>query len=163
MEKTEKQSQVEQQEQRRKELAPAGKNMERLAAEFSADPEQILPEPGALETGRAYREKKAKPLLAQIVKVLRSLYRAYIDLKGKFECLQGDDGRVRESNERLSDCLQELKMENKTMRGVSANYERVRRAFGPQEVEAAVEADKQRERAEKTRKRPRRCLDHDTR
>ena len=54
-------------------------------------------------------------------------------------------------------------MENKTMRGVSANYERVRRAFGPQEVEAAVEADKQRERAEKTRKRPRRCLDHDTR
>ena len=29
-----------------------------------------------LETGRAYREKKAKPLLAQIVKVLRALYLA---------------------------------------------------------------------------------------
>lgn len=60
-------------------MAPAVKNMERLAAEFSADPEQILPEPGTLETGRAYREKKAKPLLAKIVQVLRSLYRAYID------------------------------------------------------------------------------------
>ena len=61
--KAEKESQVEGQERRLKELAPAVKNMERLAAEFSADPEEILPEPGPLETGRAYREKKAKPLL----------------------------------------------------------------------------------------------------
>lgn len=156
--KAEKESQVERQEQKLKELAPAVKNMERLAAEFSADPEQILPEPGALETGRAYREKKAKPLLAQIVKVLRSLYRAYIDLKGKFERLQGDYGRVRESNERLSDRLQEVKMENKALRGVAANYERVKRVFGPEQVEAAVEAAKQREQAEKGRKRPRRSF-----
>ena len=63
----EKESQVEGQERRLKELAPAVKNMERLAAEFSADPEQILPEPGALETGRAYRERKAKPLWEKIV------------------------------------------------------------------------------------------------
>ena len=152
--KAEKQGQVEQQEQRLKELAPAVKNMERLSAEFSADPEDILPEPGALETGRAYREKKAKPLLEKIVKVLRFLYRAYIDLKGKFERLQGDYSRVRESNERLSDRLQEVKIENKALRGVAANYERVKRAFGPQEVEQAVEAAKQREQAEKARKRP---------
>ena len=159
--KAEKQSQVERQEQKLKELAPAVKNMERLAAEFSADPEQILPEPGALETGRIYREKKAKPLLAKIVQVLRSLYRAYTDLKGKFERLPGDYGRVRESNERLSDRLQEVKMENKALRGVAANYERVKRAFGPEQVEAAVEADKQREQAEKGRKRPRRLLSRD--
>ena len=159
----EKESQVEGQERRLKELAPAVKNMERLAAEFSADPEGILPEPGALETGRAYREKKAKPLLAQIVKVLRSLYRAYIDLKVKFERLQGDYGRVRESNERLSDRLQEVKLENKALRGVSADYERVKRAFGPQEVEQAVEAVKQREQAEKARKRPLRSFIRDER
>ena len=159
----EKENQVEGQERRLKELAPAVKNMERLAAEFSADPEEILPEPGALETGRAYREKKAKPLLAQIVKVLRSLYRAYIDLKGKFERLQGDYGRVRESNERLSDRLQEVKMENKALWGVAANYERVKRVFGPQEVEQAVEAAKQQEQAEKTRKRPRRSFSRDER
>ena len=146
-------------ERRLKELAPAVKNMERLAAEFSADPEEILPEPGPLETGRAYREKKAKPLLAKIVKVLRSLYRAYVDLKGKFERLQGDYGRVRESNVRLSDRLQEVKMENKKLRQISADYARVKRVFGPEQVEAAVEADKQKEQAEKGRKRPRRSLD----
>ena len=155
----EKESQAEGQERRLKELAPAVKNMERLAAEFSADPEEILPEPGPLETGRAYREKKAKPLLAKIVKVLRSLYRAYVDLKGKFERLQGDYGRVRESNVRLSDRLQEVKMENKKLRQISADYARVKRVFGPEQVEAAVEADKQKEQAEKGRKRPRRSLD----
>ena len=157
--KVEKESQVESQERRLKELAPAVKNMERLAADFSADPDEILPEPGTLETGRAYREKKAKPLLAQIVKVLRSLYLAYVELRGKFERLQGDYGRVRESNARLSDRLQEVKLENKALRQVSADYERVKRVFGPEQVEVAVQADKQREQAEKGRKRPRRSVD----
>ena len=157
--KAEKESQVESQERRLKELAPAVKNMERLAADFSADPEEILPEAGTLESAKSYREKKAKPLLAKIVKVLRSLYRAYIDLKGKFDRLQGDYDRVREGNARLSDRLMEVKMENKKLRQISADYTRVKRVFGPEQVEAAVEADKQREQAEKGRKRPRRSLD----
>ena len=157
--KAEKESQVESQERRLKELAPAVKNMERLAADFSADPEEILPEAGTLESAKSYREKKAKPLLAKIVKVLRSLYRAYIDLKGKFERLQRDYDRVREGNARLSDRLMEVKMENKKLRQISADYTRVKRVFGPEQVQAAVEADKQREQAEKGRKRPRRSLD----
>ena len=157
--KAEKESQVESQERRLKELAPAVKNMERLAADFSADPEEILPEAGTLESAKSYREKKAKPLLAKIVKVLSSLYRAYIDLKGKFDRLQGDYDRVREGNARLSDRLMEVKMENKKLRQISADYTRVKRVFGPEQVQAAVEADKQREQAEKGRKRPRRSLD----
>lgn len=157
--KAEEESQVESQERRLKELAPAVKNMERLAADFSGDPDEILPEPGTLETGRAYREKKAKPLLAQIVKVLRSLYLAYVELRGKFERLQGDYGRVRESNARLSDRLQEVKLENKALRQVSADYERAKRVFGPEQVKAAVRADKQREQAEKSGNRTRRTFD----
>ena len=157
--KAEKESQVESQERRLKELAPAVKNMERLAADFSADPEEILPEAGTLESAKSYREKKAKPLMVQIVKVLRSLYLAYVELRGKFERLQGDYGRVRESNARLSDRLQEVKLENKALRQVSADYERVKRVFGPEQVEVAVQADKQREQAEKGRKRPRRSVD----
>ena len=157
--KAKKQGQVEQQERRLKELAPAVRNMEQLAAQFSDDPERILPEPGPLESAKSYREKKAKPLLAKIVKVLRSLFRKYIDLKGKFDRLQGDYDRVREGNARLSDRLMEVKMENKKLRQISADYTRVKRVFGPEQVQAAVEADKQREQAEKGRKRPRRSLD----
>ena len=127
--KAEKESQVESQERRLKELAPAVKDMERLAADFSTDPEEILPEAGTLESAKSYREKKAKPLLAKIVKVLRSLFRKYIDLKGKFDRLQGDYDRVREGNARLSDRLMEVKMENKKLRQISADYTRVDHCF----------------------------------
>ena len=157
--KAEKENQVASQERRLKELAPAVKDMERLAADFSADPEEILPEAGTLESAKSYREKKAKPLLAKIVKVLRSLLRKYLDLKGKFDRLQGDYDRVREGNARLSDRLMEVKLENKKLRQISADYTRVKRVFGPEQVEAAVEADRQREQAEKGRKRPRHSLD----
>lgn len=161
--KAEKESQVESQERRLKELAPVVKNMERLAADFSADPEEILPEAGTLESGKSYREKKAKPLLAKIVKVLRSLYLAYVELRGKFDRLQGDYDRVRESNARLSDRLMEMKMENKKLRQISADYTRVKRVFGPEQIAVAVEADKQREQAEKGHKRPRRSPDREGR
>ena len=154
--KAETQEEVKRQEQRLKELAPAVEGMEQLAARFSDDPERILPEPGPLESARAYREKKAKPLLAQIVKVLRSLYAAYVDLKRQFGRLQGDYGRAREGNERLSDRLQEVKLENKGLRGIAADYERVRRAFGAEEVERAVEEEKRREQAEKEQKKAKR-------
>lgn len=154
--KAKKQAQVEQQEQRLKELAPAVKNMEQLAAQFSNDPEQILPEPGPLESAKSYREKKAKPLLAKIVKVMRSLYRAYIELKGKYERLQGDYGRVREGNANLSERLQEAKLENKALRGTAADYERVKRAFGQGEVERAVEDAKRREAQEREQRKAKR-------
>lgn len=157
--KAEKEGQVESQERRLKQLAPAVKNMEKLAADFSANPEEILPEAGTLESAKSYREKKVKPLLAKIVKVLRSLYLAYMELRGKFDRLQGDYDRVREGNARLSDRLIEMKIENKKLRQISADYTRVERVFGPEQVEAAVETDKQREQAEKGRKRPRRSLD----
>ena len=157
--KAEKERQVESQERRLKELAPAVKNMERLAADFSADPEKILPEAGTLESAKSYREKRAKPLLAKIVQVLRSLYRAYIELKGKFDRLQGDYDWVREGNAHLSDRLMEVKIENKKLRQISADYTRVKRVFGPEQVAAAIEADKQREKAEKGRKRPRQSHD----
>ena len=154
--KTAKEGEVAEQEQRLKELAPAVRNMEQLAAQFSDDPERILPEPGPLESAKSYREKKAKPLLAQIVKVLRSLYRAYVELKRKYERLQGDYGRAREGNERLSDRLQETKLENKALRGAVADFERVKRAFGPEEVERAVEDAKRREAQEREQKKAKR-------
>ena len=151
--KAEKESEVAEQEQRLSELAPAVKNMERLAADFSANPEQILPEAGALETGRSYREKKAKPLLARIVKVLRALYLAYVELKGKFERLQADYGQVQKANSRLSERLQEVKLENKSLRRTSADYAQLKQILGAEQIEATLNAARQREKEQKRSRR----------
>ena len=129
--------------------------MEQLAKEFSSNPEQLLPEAGTLESAKTYREKKAKPLLAQIVKVLRSLYSSYIFLLGKVNQLQAEYEWERKNGERLTGRLQEVLSENKSLRGIAANYERVKKFFGEQEVEEAVKAVRQREQAEKRKKHTR--------
>ena len=78
------------------ELAPMVKNMERLAAKFSANPEELLPEAVIVETGKAYREKKAKPLVEKIVKVLRSVYSAFLDLSNRSDCRNHTAGNAAE-------------------------------------------------------------------
>ena len=88
--------------------------------------------------------------------MLRSLYRAYVELKGKYERLQGDYGRAREGNGRLSDRLQEVKLENKALRGTVADFERVKQVFGPEEVERAVEDAKRREAQEREQRKAKR-------
>ena len=52
------------------------KGMEKLAEEFSSDPEQVLPEAGPLESARAYREKKGQALMGE-------------DRQGAAVCLSG--------------------------------------------------------------------------
>ena len=72
------------------------------------------------------------------------------------ERLLRDYGRAREGNERSSDRLQEVKMENKALRGTVADFERVKRAFGPEEVERAVEDAKRREAQEREQRKAKR-------
>ena len=152
-EQAKKQEQVDRQEQRLKELAPAVKNLEQLAVQFSEDPEQVLPEAGPLESARAYREKKVKPLWEKIVKVLRSVYRAYFDLKSKFEHLQGQYNRVSERCYSFSARLDEVSAENKSLREEVRDYERLKRAIGPEQADRMLEAARQQKQAEKERKR----------
>ena len=150
--KAKKQGQVEQQEQRLKELAPAVRNMEQLAAQFSDDPERILPEPGPLESAKSYREKKAKPLWERIVKVLRSVYRAYFDLKSKFERLQSAYDREVSKNSSLSARIYEVCAERDSLKGQVRDYERVRQAIGPEQADRILEVAYQQEQAEKERR-----------
>ena len=134
------------------ELAPKVKNMERLAAEFSANPEELLPEAVIVETGKAYREKKAKPLVEKIVKVLRSVYSAFLDLSNRFERLQESYSRERSRNEHLTGRLQETIDENRELREAVADMECVKAVFGSQKVEEAISQAKQQEKIERERK-----------
>ena len=152
-EKTDVQNEAKEAKARLDDLAPKLKNMEKLAAQYSDDPEKILPEAGALESARAYREKKVKPLLAGIVKVLRSVYHAYLELVSKFDRLQSSYEREINKNNTLSDRLEDVISENRVLRNVAENYERVSRAYGPERVAATVEAIKRQEQAEKEQKR----------
>lgn len=107
---------VAQYEKKLTEIAPMVKEMERFAEKYSADPEEVLPEAGTLETGKTYREKKAKPLIKKIVVVLRSVYRAYLDLSRRFSDMQRLYERAWKKVNSLTDRVEELWNENRALR-----------------------------------------------
>ena len=62
---------------------------------------------GTAGIGQGLPGEKGQALWAKIVKVLRSVYRAYCDLKSKFERLQADYGREVSKNSSLSERIYE--------------------------------------------------------
>lgn len=158
------QKQADKYQKRMKELAPMVKNMERLAADFSTDPEQTLPEATVLESAKSYREKKAKPLVKKIVQVMRSVYSAYLDISNKFINLQAAYNRERNGNERLTNRLEEVLTENRKLRTVAMDFERIKTVVGSEQINAVINRAKQQERIEAERKHvARRKYDRDAR
>ena len=139
-------------QKRMNELAPMVKNMERLAAEFSANPEETLPEVAVMESAKSYREKKAKPLVEKMVKVLRSVYSAFLDISRKYERLEEAYDREKAGKKRLNEQLQEVLDENLELREITTDMERVKAAFGSHQVETAISRVRQQEQVEKEHK-----------
>ena len=137
------------------EIAPMVKEMERFAEKYSADPEEVLPEAGTLETGKTYREKKAKPLIKKIVVVLRSVYRAYLDLSRKFSDMQKSYDRAWSKVNLLTARVEELWNENKVLREKLGDFNRVERALGRDMVEMIVQREKSLEEAQRIQNRER--------
>lgn len=127
--------------------------MEKLARQFSDNPEQILPEAGALESAKNYRKKKAKPILAKVVKVLRSVYSAYMELCSKFERLQQSYYRECSKTAQMSERIESLAGENRYLRGIAADFDRLKKALGRDKVEEIIESSKIEEIHQWTRKR----------
>ena len=135
------------------EIAPMVKEMERFAEKYSADPDEVLPEVGTLETGKSYREKKAKPLIKKIVTVLRSVYRAYLDLSRRFSDMQRSYERTWSKVNSLTARVEELWDENRALREHLRDFGRVERALGRDMVETIVQKEKRLEEVQRMQKK----------
>lgn len=143
---------AEQYEKKLTEIAPMVKDMERFAEKYSADPEEVLPEAGTLETGKSYREKKAKPLIKKIVTVLLSVYRAYLDLSRRFSDMQRSYERAWSKVNSLTARVEELWNENRDLRERLGDFGRVERALGRDTVETIVQKEKRLEEVQRMQK-----------
>ena len=135
------------------EIAPMVKDMERFAVKYSYDSEEVLPEAGTLESGKSYREKKAKPLIEKIITILRSVYREYLSVSNRFEKLQDAYNREQDRNERLKNRLEESLGENRELRTIATDFGRVRAVMGAEQVNAVIDRAKQQEQIEAEQKR----------
>ena len=133
------------------ELAPKLKNIEQLAADYSKDPEVLLPETALLESAKSYRENKAKPLLARIVKVLRGIYRAYLDLLEKHKRLERSYKSECQANKSLTERIDTLTAERTEMAEKVDGYDTLCTELGREYVEEHIRRAKDKKAAHRTK------------
>ena len=135
------------------ELAPKLKNIEDFAREYSDDADRVLPEAGALESAKSYREKKARPFFEKLTKVLRSLYSKYLDLKHSFERLRGDYSCLQQRYASLDASFDRVQEENRELKAVAKDYDTLCRGYGEKKIAARVRAIQEQEEAERRQHR----------
>ena len=135
------------------ELVPKLKSIEDFAREYSDDADKVLPDAGALESAKSYREKKAKPFFEKLIKVLRGLYGKYLDLKHSFERLRGDYSRLQQRYASLDASFDRVQEENRELKAVAKDYDTLCRGYGEKEIAARVRVIKEQEEAERRQRR----------
>ena len=96
-------------------IAPILKNTEKFVQKYDA-PERLLPEAGMLESGKAFREKKALPILGKLLKYARSLFRENTELKVKVQKLEKENTAFKSANWNHANEIVKLKMENRELK-----------------------------------------------
>ena len=96
-------------------IAPILKNTEKFVRKYD-DPERLLPEAGMLESGKAFREKKALPILEKLLKYARSLFRENTELKAKVQKLEKENTAFKSANWNHTNEIVKLKMENRELK-----------------------------------------------
>ena len=96
-------------------IAPILKNTEKFVRKYD-DPERLLPEAGMLESGKAFREKKALPILGKLLKHARSLFRENTELKAKLQKLEKENTAFKSANWNHTNEIVKLKMENRELK-----------------------------------------------
>ena len=96
-------------------IAPILKNTEKFVQKYSDDPEKLLPESGMLESGKAFREKKALPILGKLLKYACSLFRENAELKIKVQKLEKENTTFKAANWSHTHEMVKLKMENQEL------------------------------------------------
>ena len=95
-------------------IAPILKNTEKFVRKYD-DPERLLPEAGMLESGKAFREKKALPILGKLLKYARSLFRENTELKAKVQKLEKENTAFKSANWNQTHEMVRLKTENQEL------------------------------------------------
>ena len=96
-------------------IAPILKNTEKFVRKYD-DPERLLPESGMLESGKAFREKKALPILGKLLKYARSLFRENTELKAKVQTLEKENTAFKSANWNQTHEMVRLQMENRELK-----------------------------------------------
>ena len=133
--------------------------MERNIHAYDEDEKWQLPEPAALMSAKAYKDKKAFPLVEKLKETIKALTIKCVQLAEQGKKLKEKVTRQEQQISRLTDKVMEQSDIIDRLQEKAADLGRLERYFGREQVQSIVERSKTLEWAEKENKRPKRVFD----
>ena len=133
--------------------------MERNIHAYDEDEKWQLPEPAALMSAKAYKDKKAFPLVEKLKETIKALTIKCVQLAEQGKKLKEKVTRQEQQISRLTDKVMEQSDIIDRLQEKTADLGRLERYFGREQVQSIVERSKALEWAEKANKRPKRVFD----
>ena len=133
--------------------------MERNIHAYDEDEKWQLPEPAALMSAKAYKDKKAFPLVEKLKETIKALTIKCVQLAEQGKKLKEKVTRQEQQISRLTDKVMEQSDIIDRLQEKTADLGRLERYFVREQVQSIVERSKALEWAEKENKRPKRVFD----
>ena len=133
--------------------------IERNIHAYDEDEKRQLPEPAALMSAKAYKDKKAFPLVEKLKETIKALTIKCVQLAEQGKKLKEKVTRQEQQINRLTDKVMEQSDIIDRLQEKTADLGRLERYFGREQVQSIVERSKALEWAEKENKRPKRVFD----
>ena len=133
--------------------------MERNIHAYDEDEKWQLPEPAALMSAKAYKDKKAFPLVEKLKETIKALTIKCIQLAEQGKKLKEKVTRQEQQTSRLTDKVMEQSDIIDRLQEKMEDLGCLERYFGREQVQSIVERSKALEWAEKENKRPKRVFD----
>lgn len=133
--------------------------MERNIHAYDEDEKWQLPEPAALMSAKAYKDKKAFPLVEKLKETIKALTIKCVQFAEQGKKLKEKVTRQEQQISRLTDKVMEQSDIIDRLQEKTADLGRLERYFGREQVQSIVERSKALEWAEKENKRPKRVFD----
>ena len=133
--------------------------MERNIHAYDEDEKWQLPEPAALMSAKAYKDKKAFPLVEKLKETIKALTIKCVQFAEQGKKLKEKVTRQEQQISRLTDKVMEQSDIIDRLQEKMEDLGRLERYFGREQVQSIVERSKALEWAEKENKRPKRVFD----
>ena len=133
--------------------------------------EDLIPEAGALESAKSYREHKIMPLVQKLKEKFLGLYRTILDLKKRLESLQKSLSKAERDREHFKSKFEQEQEKTALLQEDATDLSRVKRALGPDKINSVIAFERERDAAreaelaelERQRKLARKSHDRDAR
>lgn len=142
-------------------MAQSKATLERNIYAYDEEEKWQLAEPGALMSAKAYRDKKALPLVEKLKEVIKALTIKCVQLTEQGKKLAAKSERQEEKISRLTNRIMEQEKVIDKLQEKTADFGQLEHCLGKEKLQSIIEQSKALEQEEKATKHPKRAFEMD--